>query len=97
MRQCTRPSKAMLPGLSSSGVGVKHGHLDDSRLVNLCTALGPSILRVGGASQDEVTYDFGVSPQEGTFGPSDIDKVFRFANATGWHIVWGLSYMRRRT
>ncbi|CAE7445824.1 HPSE [Symbiodinium sp. CCMP2592] len=77
------------------GGGVKHGYLDDSRLVNLCKALGPSILRVGGSSQDEVTYDFGVKPQEGTFGPSDIDKVFRFANATGWLIVWGLSYMRR--
>ena len=74
---------------------MKQGPLDDKRLVNLCKALGPSIMRVGGSSQDEVTYDFSASPGEGSFGPADIDKVFRFANATGWDIVWGLNYMKR--
>ena len=47
------------------------------RLSNLCRALGISILRVGGSSQDQVTYDFSPSPVKGGLDGPELPKVLK--------------------
>jgi hypothetical protein len=65
-------------------------------LIALFQMLGPSVLRIGGASVDESVWTPQTSGQtpgqtSGQIAPSDIDALAAFLRATGWSCIYGIN------
>jgi hypothetical protein len=64
----------------------------DTRLVNLFKLLGPNVLRVGGNTVDETTWNpSGAGGSSTQIAPSDVSKLAAFASATGWKVIYGIN------
>ena len=63
------------------------------RIINMCRALSPAMLRVGGTDGDFVIFNATVNPPETNFTltPSEWDEVNQFVQAVGWDFVFGLN------
>lgn len=62
-------------------------------LVQLFKLMGPSILRLGAGSVEEITWK-GFSPVKRTLDPAMIDRTANFVAETGWTIVHGIDFAR---
>eukprot|EP00756_Hemistasia_phaeocysticola_P064264 Hpha_TRINITY_DN7651_c0_g1::TRINITY_DN7651_c0_g1_i1::g.19353::m.19353/K07964/HPSE; heparanase len=71
------------------------GRLSNPKLRELSHALGPSLMRIGGTSQDEVRYDLNTGAVESAVHAADVDRTFSFAAAANWTVSWGLNYLER--
>lgn len=61
-------------------------------LIALFKRLGPSVLRVGGNSVDENTWNgSGPGLQPGTIAPADVDRLSAFLQAAGWKVIYGVN------
>jgi uncharacterized protein (TIGR03437 family) len=61
---------------------------------NMVSQLGPGWLRFGGNSVDETAWARGqrtAASSSTTLMSSDVDRVFAFARATGWRVLWALN------
>lgn len=58
--------------------------------IGLFKLIGPSLLRLGGFSADEMTWTpNGAGRTPGQVAPSDIDALAGFLKATGWQVLYG--------
>ena len=69
--------------------------VNDTSLVNLLNNLGPGILRFGA---DNLEYTYWSRSTTATFPgaeviihPPDVDRLFAFASAVGWKVLYGLN------
>ncbi|HEY1914060.1 MAG TPA: ricin-type beta-trefoil lectin domain protein [Streptosporangiaceae bacterium] len=64
----------------------------DTNLVNLFKLLGPNVLRVGGNTVDETTWNpDGAGGSSTEIAPSDVSKLAAFLSATGWKVIYGIN------
>jgi hypothetical protein len=98
-------SPAMTTGKIPSGfIGLSYekSHLTDSfftgsnaPLIAMLELLGPSVLRIGGNSVDETTWQPSAPPTDGgtigkTIGTADVDNLHDFLAATGWTTIYAV-------
>ncbi|HEV2362228.1 MAG TPA: ricin-type beta-trefoil lectin domain protein [Acidimicrobiales bacterium] len=70
----------------------------DTNLVNLFKLVGPSVLRVGGNTVDEINWSAsGSGGSSGAVAPSDVDKLAAFVKATGWRVIYGINLKTNTT
>jgi hypothetical protein len=61
-------------------------------LIALLQRLGPSLLRIGGNSVDETSWNgAGAGGVTGQIAPADVDRLAGFAKAAGWHVLYGVN------
>jgi ricin-type beta-trefoil lectin protein len=64
----------------------------NTRLVNLFKLLGPNVLRVGGNTVDETTWNpNGAGGSSSEIAPADVSKLAAFLSATGWKVIYGIN------
>jgi len=64
----------------------------DRSLINLCNLLGPSILRIGGATADYMVWaPDGRGGQAGYVAPADVDNLGNFLESTKWTCIYGVN------
>jgi hypothetical protein len=64
----------------------------NSDLIGLFNRLGASLLRIGGNSVDETTWNAsGPGQTAGQTAPSDINALAAFIQATGWNVLYGVN------
>jgi hypothetical protein len=65
---------------------------DNAPLIALFSKWGPGLLRIGGYSVDETTWEAnGSGRTDGCTAPSDIDRLAGFLRATNWKVIYGLN------
>lgn len=64
----------------------------NASMVNAFNTLGPSVLRIGGASADNGTWDpLGTDGVADTNTRAGVDRLATFVQATGWRVLYALS------
>ncbi|HEV2371402.1 MAG TPA: ricin-type beta-trefoil lectin domain protein [Streptosporangiaceae bacterium] len=64
----------------------------DTNLVNLFKLLGPNVLRVGGNTADETTWNSsGSGGSSSEIAPADVSKLAAFLQAVGWKVIYGIN------
>ncbi|WP_324658555.1 glycoside hydrolase family 44 protein [Burkholderia thailandensis] len=67
---------------------------NDSNLIGVFNRLGPSILRIGGNSSDNTTWQRGGTDQtDGVVTPVAVDRLAAFARACNWRVIYGLNFV----
>jgi uncharacterized protein (TIGR03437 family) len=62
----------------------------NANAIGLFKLIGPSLLRIGGFSADEMTWTpNGAGRTPGQVAPSDIDALSGFLKAAGWQVLYG--------
>jgi hypothetical protein len=64
----------------------------NTNLIGLFERLGPSLLRIGGNSVDETSWNpNGPGRTSGQTAPSDIDALAAFLSSSGWRVLYGVN------
>lgn len=64
----------------------------NTNLVSLFKLLGPDVLRVGGNTADEITWNpNGSGGSSSQIAPSDVSKLATFLSAVGWKVIYGIN------
>jgi len=64
----------------------------NTNLVGLFKRLGPSLLRIGGNSVDETTWNpTGPGQTSGQTAPADVNALAAFLAAAGWSVLYGVN------
>jgi hypothetical protein len=65
---------------------------ENRNLIGLLRRLGTGVLRIGGNSADQFTWErSGTGRSRGKVGPPDVDGVAALARATGWKVLYGVN------
>ncbi len=96
----TATSAGILPsafaGLSYGKTSLfEHPYLfsgSNSNLIQLFKLLGPSVLRIGGNTEDQSVWTAnGAGQTVGQIAPADVDALAAFLAATGWQCIYGIN------
>jgi hypothetical protein len=81
-------------GLAFDKVEINQGIFSagNAYLIDLCQALGPGVLRIGGDSVDNTVWTpTGPGSIMGQVAPADVDNFAAFIKATGWKCIYGVN------
>lgn len=94
-------SSAGVIGSGFAGLSFDKGNLlsapnffspSNSTLIELFQMLGPSVLRIGGSTVEQMTWTpNGPGATLGQIAPSDVNKLAGFVKATGWQCIYGVN------